>query len=83
MYSAPKLNQISRTYSVSHSQPLRLRFFSARQLDQIPQITKLPHEVRFAMQVVARVLPFRVNQYVIENRPSRENETLEIVRKRE
>ena len=67
MYYSPKLKQIPRTYSVSHSHPSRLRFFSARQLDQIPQITKLPHEVRFAMQVVARVLPFRVNQYVIEN----------------
>jgi KamA family protein len=46
---------------------LHFRFFTARQLDQIPQITKLPNDMRFAMQVVARVLPFRVNQYVIED----------------
>ena len=67
MYYAPKLKQTSRTYSVPNKRPLYLRFFSARQLDQIPQIVKLPHDMRFAMRVVAQVLPFRVNQYVIEN----------------
>ncbi|MEA1990979.1 MAG: lysine 2,3-aminomutase [Thermodesulfobacteriota bacterium] len=46
---------------------MHLCFFSARQFDQIPQIAKLPHDMRFAMQVVAKVLPFRVNQYVIED----------------
>ena len=67
MYYAPKLKQTSRTYSVPNRRPLHLRFFSARQLDQIPQIVKLPHDMRFAMQVVAQILPFRVNQYVIED----------------
>jgi len=67
MYSVPICKQISRTYSATNRQPLYVRFFTARQLDQIPQIIKLPPDIRFAMQVVARVLPFRVNQYVIEN----------------
>jgi KamA family protein len=43
------------------------RSFSARSIDQIPQITKLPEEMRFAMRVVSKVLPFRVNQYVINH----------------
>ena len=67
MYYVPKLKQISRTHSVPDRRPLYLRFFSARQFDQIPQIVNLPHDMRFAMHVVAQVLPFRVNQYVIEN----------------
>ncbi len=67
MYSIPLFKQIPRNYTSSSRQPVHVRFFTARQLDQIPQIIKLPQDMRFAMQVVARVLPFRVNQYVIEN----------------
>ncbi|GAB4363457.1 MAG: KamA family radical SAM protein [Methylohalobius crimeensis] len=33
---------------------------------RIAPIAKLPRETRFAMQVVAQVLPFRVNAYVVE-----------------
>jgi len=44
----------------------RFRVFTARQLDQIPQLHQLSEEQRFDMRVVASVLPFRVNQYVIE-----------------
>jgi len=56
MYQATKLKQTSRSYSVPNRRPLHLSFFSARQLDQIPQIVKLPHDMRFAMKVVAQVL---------------------------
>jgi len=45
----------------------RFRVFTSRQLDEIPQLRCLPEEQRFAMKVVASVLPFRVNRYVIEN----------------
>jgi L-lysine 2,3-aminomutase len=34
--------------------------------ERIPMLAKLPQEVRFAMRVTARVLPFRVNRYVVE-----------------
>lgn len=37
-----------------------------QQLADIPQLRTLPAEYRDAMQVVSRVLPFRVNQYVID-----------------
>lgn len=46
--------------------PERFKVYTARQLDQIPQLQKLPEEQRFEMRVVANVLPFRVNQYVID-----------------
>lgn len=46
--------------------PKALKVYPASRLDQIPQLHSLPQEQRFAMQVVSRVLPFRVNQYVID-----------------
>lgn len=44
----------------------RFQVFTERQLDQIEPLQRLPEEQRFAMRVVASVLPFRVNQYVID-----------------
>ncbi len=67
MYYISNLKQTSRTLSLPNKPPFHFRFFSARQLDQIPQIAELPDEIRFAMRVVTRVLPFRVNQYVIRH----------------
>lgn len=43
----------------------RYRVYTDRQLDQIKPLQSLPEEHRFEMQVVANVLPFRVNDYVI------------------
>lgn len=44
----------------------QFRAYTEQNLEQIPQLTNLPEEQRFAMRVVANVLPFRVNQYVID-----------------
>src|SRR5690606_21745016 len=46
--------------------PERFRVYTSRQLDQIPQLRQLSEQQRFDMRVVASVLPFRVNQYVID-----------------
>ena len=40
--------------------------FTERHLDRIEPLARLSEEERFAMRVVAQVLPFRVNRYVIE-----------------
>ncbi|MDY7219887.1 lysine 2,3-aminomutase [Denitrificimonas sp. JX-1] len=40
--------------------------YTDRQLDKIEPLQKLSEEQRFEMRVVASVLPFRVNQYVID-----------------
>ena len=40
--------------------------FTERHLEQIPQVQRLSAEQRRAMRVVAQVLPFRVNRYVID-----------------
>ena len=44
----------------------RYRAFGPRQLHRIAPLAALSTETRFAMEVVAAVLPFRVNAYVID-----------------
>ena len=44
----------------------RFQVYTERQLDQIAPLQRLSEEQRFVMRVVAQVLPFRVNQYVID-----------------
>ncbi len=41
------------------------RHYTPKDLEEIPQLEKLDPELRFAMKVVSRVLPFKVNQYVL------------------
>ena len=48
-----------------HFPPQRFKVYTARQMDKIPQLASLPESLRFEMRVVASVLPFRVNDYVI------------------
>ncbi|WP_322521344.1 lysine 2,3-aminomutase [Guyparkeria halophila] len=45
----------------------KLQVFTDRHLDKIEPLKRLGEEVLFEMKVVASVLPFRVNNYVIEN----------------
>jgi KamA family protein len=44
----------------------QLRFYTARDIDALPQLQALPAVQRLDMKAVATVLPFRVNRYVIE-----------------
>jgi len=41
------------------------KVFNERSLEKIPQLARLSEAQRFEMKVVASVLPFRVNEYVI------------------
>src|SRR5690606_33208195 len=43
----------------------RVKVFTDRQLDKIEAIQNLPEATLFEMKVVASVVPFRVNEYVI------------------
>lgn len=40
--------------------------YTVSNFETIPQIQSLPKDLRFAIKVVAQVLPFKVNRYVIE-----------------
>ena len=46
--------------------PVPFKVYTQRDLDRIPQLAKLSPAQRFEMKVVSSVLPFRVNQYVID-----------------
>lgn len=52
--------------SVSEVEGARFQVYTERQFDQIEALQRLPADTRFAMHVVAKVLPFRVNRYVID-----------------
>ncbi|PKO56395.1 MAG: lysine 2,3-aminomutase, partial [Betaproteobacteria bacterium HGW-Betaproteobacteria-21] len=40
--------------------------FTQRDLERIEPLSRLPEAARFEMKVVSTVLPFRVNQYVVD-----------------
>lgn len=44
----------------------KIKFYSHKTLDQIPYLEKVPPAIRDEMRIVSQVLPFRVNNYVIE-----------------
>ena len=46
-------------------EPRRFQVYTTRNIDEIPGLDRMPAEERFAMKVVANVLPFRVNEYVV------------------
>ena len=47
-------------------QARRFKVYTQRDLDKIHRLAALPEQARFDMQVVSSVLPFRVNEYVID-----------------
>lgn len=51
---------------IKNASAARLRFYSLKDLDRLPQLRRLPEDRRRAMKVVAHVLPFRTNNYVVE-----------------
>jgi len=46
--------------------PRKMKFYSLKDIDNIPQLQLLSKEERFNIKVVSNVLPFRVNNYVVE-----------------
>lgn len=42
------------------------KHFTVSNYEEIPQVKSLPEDLKFAIKVVAQVLPFKVNQYVID-----------------
>ena len=57
---------VSRPSARVDFEPRSLKVVTESKLDQIPQLNALAKEQLFAMRVVSQVLPFRVNQYVID-----------------
>lgn len=61
------VKNIDRVVGSSASTHKRIRFYGLQDLDQLPQLQKLSVADRLAMKAVAQVIPFRVNNYVIES----------------
>ena len=47
-------------------EPRKMRFYGLRDIDNLPQLQNLTDEQRFRIKVVSHILPFRTNNYVIE-----------------
>lgn len=67
MSSVINLNNAARNERRSAFQPERFQVYTERQLDNIEPLRQLPEAARFEMRVVANVLPFRVNRYVLDH----------------
>ena len=46
---------------------MKYQAYTTRNIAQIPQLKFLNDEQKFAINVVSRVLPFKTNNYVVEN----------------
>ncbi|MDD3557250.1 MAG: lysine 2,3-aminomutase [Melioribacteraceae bacterium] len=46
--------------------PKKMRFYGLRDIEKIPQLEKLSHQQIFELKTIAQVLPFRTNNYVVE-----------------
>jgi KamA family protein len=44
----------------------QMRFYGLRDLSKVPQFKKIPKDDLFATKVVSHVLPFRTNNYIVE-----------------
>ena len=60
------ISNLKRKPDLAYSSQAVFQVYTERQLDTIKPLQKLSDEQRLAMRVVANVLPFRVNQYVID-----------------
>ena len=62
----PKITNLKQKLESTYTSQADFQVYTERQLEKIRPLQKLPEAQRFEMRVVANVLPFRVNQYVID-----------------
>ncbi len=65
MNNISTLGRKSREVAAHCFDKRRFQVYTQRDIGRIHQLDRLPEEDRFAMQVVSSVLPFRVNDYVL------------------
>ncbi len=66
MTAVIQINEKQVVADQSDPTPVRFQVYTEHQLDKIAALKQLSEQQRFEMKVVAKVLPFRVNQYVID-----------------
>lgn len=57
--------QTNESFFVNGQAP-KYKTYTLRNYHKIPQIRSLPEDIRFAIEVVGNVLPFKANNYVVE-----------------
>lgn len=62
----PVVELKKKPFAKDDSEAVRFQVYTERQFDKIEALNNLTEEQRFEMRVVANVLPFRINQYVID-----------------
>lgn len=62
----PKITNLKPKVEPAFESQANFQVYTERQLEKIRPLQKLTEAQRFEMRVVANVLPFRVNQYVID-----------------
>jgi KamA family protein len=62
----PVIKLKQKELETNESEEIRFQVYTERHFDKIEALKNLSEELRFEMRVVANVLPFRVNQYVID-----------------
>ena len=60
------MNQAINIKTLTELEARPFKVYTQRQLDKIAALDRLSEEQRFEMKVVSSILPFRVNDYVIE-----------------
>lgn len=60
------MNQAINVKDLTQFEARQFKVYTHRQIDKIEALKALTEEQRFEMKVVASILPFRVNDYVIE-----------------
>lgn len=63
---APAYSRLLPTLADESCAARPFQVYIPRDFERIAPLAALPEEVRFAMRVVSTVLPFRVNQYIID-----------------
>lgn len=62
----PVIELKQKQFLQNENESTRFQVYTERHLDKIEALNSLSDEQRFEMRVVANILPFRVNQYVID-----------------
>jgi KamA family protein len=66
LHAAGRRTNVTRAHTSMRRNSTSPHFYGLKDLAELPQLKRLPDETRKAMDTVAHVLPFRANDYVVE-----------------
>lgn len=63
----PENGKASKESFYVDGRPPKYKTYNLRNYKDLPQVQKLPEELKFGIEVVGNVLPFKTNNYVVEH----------------